>query len=277
MMFGGASAAPVVVSKMSFFSRRRVHKAVQAGDVVEVSETDGVRSLHLGSKTVQSSMRISAPYDLELAYTRSMMGFLLFNREPTRFLMIGLGGGSLAKFIYHRLPAARMKAVELSPQVVAAARAYFFLPPDDDRFEVIIGEGAQYVAAHPHSADVLLVDGFDGASLAETLITQSFYDDCAAALSDRGILAVNLWGSDPNLDIYLQRIETSFNGLILRLPSEKHGNVAVFGFKQSPLNPRWDDLRQCARTLEQTYGLEFLKFLEGLRSLNGHTEKRLLI
>lgn len=262
---------------MSFFSRRRIHKAVQAGDVVEVSETDGVRSLHLGSKTVQSSMRINAPYDLELAYTRSMMGFLLFNREPARFMMIGLGGGSLAKFIYHRMPAARMTAVELSSQVVAAARAYFFLPPDDDRFEVVIGEGAQYVAEHTNSTDVLLVDGFDGASLAETLITQGFYDDCAAALSDRGILAVNLWGSDPNLDVYLQRIETSFNGLVLRLPSEKHGNVAVFGFKQSLSNPRWEDLRQFARALEQTYDLEFLKFVEGLRALNAHTEKRLLI
>lgn len=262
---------------MGFFSRRRIHKSVDGGDIVDVSEVDGVRSLHLGSKTVQSSMRISAPNDLELAYTRSMMGFLLFNPDPVRFLMIGLGGGSLAKFVYHRMPAARTTAVELNPQVVAAARAYFHLPAEDERFEVVIAEGGEYVAGHPNSADVLMVDGFDGASLAESLITQRFYDDCAAALSERGVLAVNLWGSDKNLDVYVQRIETSFNGLTLCLPSEKHGNVAVFGFKRSPGNPRWDDLRQRARELERTYGLEFLKFVEGLRTLNGHTEKRLSI
>jgi spermidine synthase len=262
---------------MGMFLGRRIHKAVAAGDVVDVSERDGVRSMHLGSQTVQSSMRISAPNELELAYTRGMMGFLLFNPDPVRFLMVGLGGGSLAKFVYHRMPASRITAVELNSQVAAAARAYFQLPPEDERFEVVIAEGGQYVADHPDSADVLMVDGFDGVSLADSLVTQRYYDDSSAALSERGILAVNLWGSDKNFDVYLQRIETSFNGLTLCLPTEKHGNIVVFGFKRSLGNPRWDDLRQRARELEQVYGLEFLKFVEGLRSLNVHTEKRLLI
>lgn len=262
---------------MSFFNRRRIHKAVTAGEVVDVSEQDGVRSLHLGSKTVQSSMRISAPNDLELAYTRSMMACLLFNPEPARFLMVGLGGGSLPKFIYNRLPAARTTAIELNPQVVAAARAYFFLPPDDGRLQVEVAEGGEYVAAHPDSADVLMVDGFDGVSLADSLVTQKFYDDCAAALSENGILAVNLWGSDKNFGAYQQRIETSFNGLTLCLPTEKHGNIVVFGFKRSPGSLRWDELRQRARELEAIYGLEFLKFVEALRSLNAHSEKRLLV
>ncbi|PIQ10215.1 MAG: spermidine synthase [Hydrogenophilales bacterium CG_4_9_14_3_um_filter_59_35] len=262
---------------MGMFFGRRIHKSVAAGDVVDVSERDGVRSLHLGSQTVQSSMRISAPNELELAYTRSMMGFLLFNPDPVRFLMVGLGGGSLAKFVYHHMPTTRIAAVELNSQVAAAARAYFHLPPEDERFEVVIAEGGQYVAEHPDSADVLMVDGFDGVSLADALVTQRYYDDSSAALSERGVLAVNLWGGDKNFDIYLQRIETSFNGLTLCLPTEKYGNMVVFGFKRSPGNPRWDDLRQRARKLEQAYGLEFLKFVEGLRSLNAHTEKRLLI
>lgn len=262
---------------MGKFFGRRIHKAVAAGEVVDVSETNGVRSMHLGSQTVQSSMRINAPNDLELAYTRSMMAFLLFYAEPVRFLMVGLGGGSLAKFVYHRMPAARVSSVELNAQVAAAARAYFLLPPEDERFEVVIAEGGQYVADHVDSADVLMVDGFDGVSLADTLVTQRYYDDCAAALGERGVLTVNLWGSDKNFDVYLQRIETSFNGMTLCLPTEKHGNIVVFGFKHSPGNPRWDDLRQRAKELEQKYGLEFLKFVEGLRSLNAHTEKRLLI
>ncbi|HUW51316.1 MAG TPA: polyamine aminopropyltransferase [Sulfuricella sp.] len=262
---------------MGMFFGRRIHKAVTANDVVDVSECDGIRSLHLGSKTVQSSMRVSAPDELELAYTRSMMSFLLFNPEPVRFLMVGLGGGSLAKFVYHRMPAAHTTAVELNPQVVAAARAYFKLPPEDERFEVVVAEGGQYVADHPGSADVLMVDGFDGVGLVDQLSSQRFFDDCAAALSERGVLAVNLWGSDKNFDVYRQRIETSFDGLTLCLPTEKHGNIVVFGFERSSGNPRWDDLRQRARELESAYGLEFLKFVENLRVLNPHTERRLLI
>lgn len=262
---------------MGMFAGRRIHKAVTAGDIVDVSETDGVRSLHLGSITVQSSMRISAPDELVLAYTRSMMGFLLFNPEPVRFLMVGLGGGSLAKFVYHRMPAAHITAVELNSQVAAAARAYFKLPPEDERFEVVITEGGQYVADHPDSVDVLMVDGFNGAGPVEALSSQRFFDDCAAALGKGGMLAVNLWGGDKNFDVYLQRIETSFGGLTLCLPTEKHGNIVVFGFERSPGNPLWDELRQRARKLEPVYGLDFLKFVESLRALNPHTERRLLL
>ena len=38
---------------------------------VEVSEKDGIRSLHLGSETVQSSMRLADPTELVLSYTRA--------------------------------------------------------------------------------------------------------------------------------------------------------------------------------------------------------------
>jgi spermidine synthase len=259
------------------FSKWRVHRAVADRDVIDVSEKDGVRSLHLDSHTVQSAMRVSAPYDLELAYTRSMMAFLLFHPQPRHVLMVGLGGGSLAKFVYHRIPGARTTAVEINPQVVAAARAYFHLPPEDERFAVEIGEGGQYVAEHPDSADVLMVDGYDGASVAKPLSSQAFYDACAAALGEDGVLVVNLWGSDRNFDAYFQRIETSFEGQTLLLPAERHGNIIAFGLKRSPGNPRWDELRERARRLEQLYGLEFLRFVEGLRKMNPHSEKRLLV
>ncbi len=76
-----------------------------------------------------------------------MMAFLLFNDRPERVLMIGLGGGSLAKFIYHYLPRARTQVVEINPRVVAVARQFFNVPPDDERFAVIVSDGAEYVRA----------------------------------------------------------------------------------------------------------------------------------
>ena len=66
---------------------------------VEVSEQSGVRYLHFGSEWVQGAMRISKPNALELAYTRDFMLALLLRPEAKRFLLIGLGAGSIAKFI----------------------------------------------------------------------------------------------------------------------------------------------------------------------------------
>src|SRR5688572_1868289 len=114
---------------MKFLAKWRIRKPADDEQTAYVSERYGVRSLHIGSDTVQSSMRLTRPNDLELSYTRSMMAFLLFAPEPSDVLMIGLGGGSLAKFVHHRLPAARVRAVEVNPQVVAIARQYFHVPP----------------------------------------------------------------------------------------------------------------------------------------------------
>src|SRR3954471_7487471 len=100
----------------------RIRKPEEDNESVYISEKFGVRTLHIGSDTVQSSMRIAQPIDLEVAYTRSMMAFLLFNPAPVSVLMVGLGGGSLAKFIYHRLPGTRIVAIEVNPRVVDIAR-----------------------------------------------------------------------------------------------------------------------------------------------------------
>lgn len=263
---------------MGWFSRqKRVHKAVNAGNEVEVSEEKGVRYLHLGSRTVQSAMRISRPYDLELEYTRRMMAFLLFNPEPRQALLVGLGGGSLSKFVYHYLTGVQAVTVEIDPQVIAAARAWFELPPDDERFTVIEGDGAAWVASHEGCADVLMVDGYDGHSIVEALSSQEFFDHCRRALTPGGVLAVNLWGSSPDFPIYLDRLGVSFEGRVLCLPSMARGNVAVLAFNRDQGSPRWQDLRDRARQLEARYGLEFLRFVEDLRDANAHSGNRLLI
>ncbi len=58
------------------FGKRRA-----ADEGLEVAEERGMRVLHLGSRAIQSAMRINRPWDLELAYTRAMMGFLMLDHR----------------------------------------------------------------------------------------------------------------------------------------------------------------------------------------------------
>lgn len=262
---------------MRLFAKWRMRKPADAADAVHVSETFGVRSLHIGSDTIQSSMRIARPYDLELSYTRSMMAFLLFNERPGRVLMVGLGGGSLAKFIYHRLPWVTTEVVEVNPRVIAIARQYFHVPEDDARFAVIVGNGAEHVARDGRGADVIAVDGYDGDSQVAELSDALFYDACRKRLNVGGMLVVNLWGSDLKFDETLRRIETAFPAGTLCLPAEKPGNIIVLAFRDSPGIPRWDSLSQRAQTLERLYSLEFPRFLQSLRKMNRHDERHLFL
>ena len=263
---------------MKFLAKWRVRKPAEDAETAYVSERYGVRSLHIGSDTVQSSMRLSKPYDLELSYTRSMMGFLLFVPSPRRALMIGLGGGSLAKFVPRRMPGTRVTAVEVSPQVVAIARQYFHVPQDDPpRFQVIIGDGSEYVARDEVSADVLFVDGYDADAHAEELASRSFYALCRARLEPGGIFVVNLWGGDKLFKTLHERIDSAFDGATLSLPAERPGNIIVFAFKDKPGPYEWAALTRRAAALEDEFGLEFGRFVENLRKMNRHDEKRLYV
>jgi spermidine synthase len=260
---------------MGFFSNWLLGKSARDRQSVYVTERFGVRSLHIGSDTIQSSMRLARPNDLELAYTRSMMAFMLFNERPARVVMIGMGGGSLAKFVYHRLPWAKIDVVEIDPKVVAIARQQFFVPPDDERLRVHIGNGAEWIAREGPSVDVIAVDGYDGDSQVEELSTRDFYEACRKRLAAGGALVANLWGSDRRFHEYLERIETAFPAGTLCLPAEKPGNVIVFGFRDHPGNPDWDALERKGEALQARYGLEFPRFVRGLRKMNRWDERRL--
>lgn len=262
---------------MALFGSRRIFKARSEMNVVDVSETRGVRSLHLGTEAIQSSMRVNAPFELELEYSRCMMGFLLFHPEPREILLIGLGGGSIAKWTHKFLPDTKTSAVEINPQVIAVARSHFYLPANDERLNVMEGDGAAYIAGREAIADVLMVDGYDSVAIAPALDNDHFYRHCYEALTPDGVMVANLWGNHKNFDASLQRIEKAFNGLVCCLPARSKGNVAVIAFKKSPGSPKWEQLRAIAKQLESCYRIEFSEFVSTLTRMNPHTDKRLMI
>lgn len=253
---------------MKVLPKWRLRKPSEDAQTAYVSEKFGVRSLHIGSDTVQSAMRLTRPNDLELSYTRSMMACLLFQAVPRNVLMIGLGGGSVAKYVYHQLPSAKVRVLELDPQVVAIARQCFLVPPDDARFQVIVGDGAEYMARRDARADLIMVDGYDAESHVEALATREFYSDCRARLAASGMLVVNLWGGDRQFNEVLKRIEGVFPDGTLCLPARKLGNVIAFAFRDPPGPLAWADLERRAVALEARHGLEFPLFVAGLRTMN---------
>lgn len=242
---------------------------------VQVSEKDGVRSLHLGSARVQSAQRVDAPECLELAYTRAMMGFLLFRPDPADALVIGLGGGSLATFIHARMPQTRTVAVEILPEVVTAARLLFGLPPDDERLRVELGDGAAFVAAHPGCADVILLDAYDDRCPTPALASEAFYADARRALRAGGALVVNYLGDDRRLDAHLRALEAVFDRRVVLAQPEPKSNVIAFALRDGPDAIAWDELQRRAAALDQRYGLGFGDLLRSFRDLNAHSARLL--
>jgi spermidine synthase len=194
--------------------------------------TSNTVSLHFSWHETQSCMDLRQPDALNLEYTRTMMGFLHFLPEPESVAMVGLGGGSLAKFCYRHLPKTRIKVIEINPHVLAL-RNEFQVPADSPRFRVVLGDGAEFVRSPPRHFDVLLVDGYDHKGLPMALSSQGFYDDCFSMLGPDGMLVANLHCDHHRWQQQLARIRRSFNGGVVVVDNydDDGSNSIVFASK----------------------------------------------
>ena len=240
---------------------------------VNFSEHGPVRYLHLGTPWVQGSMMLDKPYDIHLDYVQRMMAWLLFvpldKVASMQAMQLGLGAASLTKFCWRHL---RMKttAIELNPQVVAACRLWFKLPPDSARLSVVLGDAAE-VAAHEHwrgQIDALQVDLYDHEAAAPVLDSAAFYADCRQLLSENGIMTVNLFGRSNRYPESLDKILKVFDpaGVWLFKPT-REGNTVVLA-QRSPVIPKRGALITQAEAIQARWPLPATRWVRVLKPVS---------
>ena len=216
------------------------------------------RFLHFDLCTVQSAMHLLHPDRLSLAYTRKMMAFLLFNPAPRRILLLGLGGGSLAKFCYWHLPHASITAVEVNPDVIALREA-FRVPADNERFRVIRAEAAAYLRRPGGPKDVILADACDREGVAPECDSLEFYQQAYRRLSRCGVFVANLCvGTSAT---HIRKIRTVFGGHCVTLRVRQDGNIVVFAFKEPRPAIDWPQFEPAAIALKRRFGLDFPRYV----------------
>jgi len=229
-----------------------------------VQDEDGIRCLRFNDGVVQSTMRIADPDALDLSYTRAMMGFLLFRREPRHVLLVGLGGGSLAKYCYRHLPRARITALEIDPQVIAL-RERFQVPPDDERFQVVQADACDYLGREDLEADVILLDGYDAIGLPECLCSESFYARCRQVLATSGVLVANLWGGTPDRALFLDRLQAVFGDRVWWTRPRHSSSLIVLALNDDRFHPQWGALRRRASALDRQFHLDLMQVVNDLQ------------
>jgi spermidine synthase len=239
---------------------------------VNISEHAGRRYLHLGTEWVQGSMWINKPFEIELEYVQRMMAWLMFFEPDAvknlQAMQLGLGSGAITKCCYKTL---RMKttAVELNPQVLAACRQWFKLPPEDERLQIILGDAAQVVqrSEMQDQVDAIQVDLYDHEAAAPVLDSEDFYAHVRACLASEGVMSVNLFGRRASFEKSLAKIQRVFGaapGTLWAFKPTKEGNTIVLALK-TPQQPLPADFAQHAALVQQRFELPALKWLRVLR------------
>ena len=229
-----------------------------------IVDAHGERRLQFSDDALQSKMRLDDPQALIAPYTRQMLSCLLFDPDPAHVLLIGLGGGSQAKFCYRYLPRARITAVEIDARVIAL-RERFEVPADDARFRVVHDEGARYLAHTEEPVDAILVDAFDAEGVSPALASPAFFRDVARVLTPAGVLVMNLHGDPQRFGDHLQHARAAFDTRAFIARVTANDNLLLYALGPHAPAPTEPHLFLRARYLQSKMPLHFRHYLEQLQ------------
>jgi spermidine synthase len=155
--------------------------------------------------------------------------------RPGRMLLVGLGGGSMAKSFSRR--GWQVDAVEIDPEVVRVARRYFGLSPGDAR--VVQMDGRRFLERSPDRYDLIFLDAFGSSSIPFHLVTRETFALARSRLAADGVLGLNIeavgW-SDELVGRLLATLGTSFRHVIalpIAEPPIKVGNLVLLASDRS--------------------------------------------
>ena len=234
--------------------------------VIDVVDESGLRSMQFASGARQSTIFLHDPDILALSYTHCMLTAPPFGAgDPARALLMGVGGGSLIRFLVGQLPETRVDAVERRAKVLEVARGYFGIP-DDPRLEVHIDDGLRHLErAEPGTWDLLLVDLHTADGMAPVVRHPGFFAACRRALTATGLLSINLWYGyrDDDEQLVRENLEREFGRQVAYLPVAGKRNCIALA-SNTPLECDRAVLRERAEAWKARTGLNLPDLLDEL-------------
>lgn len=183
---------------------RVVHQTIARGMDIRVVENARERRLRFNELDNQSVLDLARPERLVLPYMRHAVFGVALPRRLGAVLHVGLGGGTMARFVHAGFPEARQTAVEYYGEVAEIAYRFFGLPRDE-RLEVLVDDGLAAVERLDGAFDLAFVDAFaDSESSVAHLATDRFVLAVKARLTDDGWLVKNVLGENHPERVALQ-------------------------------------------------------------------------
>lgn len=268
LLFFFATALATGGSLLLINSRRvRVEIETEYSRALVVDE-DERRALYFykrnGGKALESAMHLKDPIRLMLPYSGVMLFGNVIAENPRNALLIGLGGGSMVKYIGKKIPELQLDVVEIDSQIHNIAQKYFLLP-EKPGINIYIEDAFDYLGKSSMLYDLIYVDAFlnsadhtDEMGVPLNLKTKDFYYLLNSALHADGAVAFNLnRSSDTNEDIRM--IHTNFSN-VYKFTVPERSNIVVVATNQPRRWSREQLVERAAR-----YGAE--KFPENLPAI----------
>ncbi|MBX9903607.1 MAG: fused MFS/spermidine synthase [Burkholderiales bacterium] len=225
-------------------------KASAYGTVVITDEGNNMRALRFGRDGVrQSLVKLDDPEYLGLGYTPvALTGLALCNEQARRFLVIGLGGGTLPAFLRTHYPDAEIDAVDINPEVAFAAKNHLGFR-EDERMRIHIADGRKFIETVRQPYDAIFLDAFGADAVPAHLTTREFLSAVRRAVRSDGVVIGNIWftATSPPYDSMVRTYRETFGELHVLRVAGTHNRILYALPRSQPLAR--SDLASMARKL----------------------------
>lgn len=181
---------------------------------------------------------------LPVTYTRYMTLALAYAAETNNVVEIGFGGGRTAWYLHKHMPAMNFTSVELDPVVFELAQKYFGVKPEE-KFNVEVADGRNYLVRRAVKSDVIMIDAYRGPFVPFHLLTKEFFELVKSRLKPGGVVVQNVEPTTMVFDAAIATIRSVFPNVDLY---DAGGNVVVTAYDGPPLSQ--SDLQERAARLQ---------------------------
>ena len=192
-----AALAVVWASENNLFSpySEIVFEAESPYQTIYVTREGNILALRNGSRFARTSfIDVTKPYRHVFEYTGLMMMALAYLGEPKSALVIGLGGGTVSKYLKKYYPELYIINVEMDPIVAKAAKQYFdFVETATNR--IVVMDGRRFLSRSDEKYDLIFLDAYHGGYIPFHLLTKEFLTLVKDHLSENGVVVSNTWRS----------------------------------------------------------------------------------
>ncbi len=217
------------------------------------------RWLDFNDGLIQSEIILNNPEILPLVLNRAMLAGVIFSELPKQVLLVGMGGGTTARYFASCFPDVVGDAVEKSKIVSELACSYFEFPVGHN-WQIHTEDIIDYVQDCSQKYDLIIIDIAIEQKTPQWLVERDFLKQCRSLLTEQGHIALNLLVDDSNEFLhYLSAIRDTFSRQTACLSLPNYRNTVIFAFNNPPQNVPKEPALDLSK-LEAEWGLEFGEF-----------------
>lgn len=111
------------------------------------------------------------------------------NTSVSSCLILGLGGGSIAKLINALWPKAKITGVEIDPEMVDLGKKHLGL--DEEKVEIFLEDVSNFLDSHSYKYDLVCIDMYVGTQVPKEFSTKEFVKKVQKLMAPSGVAVFN--------------------------------------------------------------------------------------